>query len=294
MGRNQLFDYALARATGINSAIIENRSFRQRDELKTVLLAAQDYLLNTAPCLTVLEGGWDTTPAQLATWVTQARARFQLAETEPMLIVVDYLQLLNTGDIALDSSPNETPRISTIAVQLKQLARDYNVAVLALSDIIKSEQSDALKGHEFTLNAIRGSNRVAHAADVGMALYSEAGQQAGGKAAHDAWEMMQIKAGDSPYAADFKRALDDLIATHPLGGQGSVVHSRLELLKNRGGSGRGSQVLLYERAFHRFKGLSVFGQDTAEGRGDTEFEPAPARSFIAPVEELEPVTWCGQ
>jgi len=34
-------------------------------------------------------------------------------------------------------------------------------------------------------------------------------------------------------------------------------------------------VLLYERAYHRFKGLSVPGQDAAEGRGDPD-SPAPS------------------
>ena len=63
------------------------------------------------------------------------------------------------------------------------------------------------------------------------------------------------------------RGLDDLRHAHPAGGDSAAVYARLELLKNRGGRGRGSQVLLYERAYHRFKGLSVPGQDAAEGRG---------------------------
>ena len=46
-------------------------------------------------------------------------------------------------------------------------------------------------------------------------------------------------------------------------------------LKNRGGRGKGSQVLLYERAYHRFNGLSVPGQALAEGRGDPD-SPAPS------------------
>jgi hypothetical protein len=98
-------------------------------------------------------------------------------------------------------------------------------------------------------------------------LYSEASQADGGKAQLDPWELLGSKYQDSPRGGDFRRGLDDLAQAHPTGGPGAAVHSRLELLKNRGGRGRGSQVLLYERAFHRFLGLSIPGQDVAEGRG---------------------------
>lgn len=269
MGRGQLFDYALARRLGMNSAKVEARSFKNSEHTRRELAeAAREYLEQVAPWLTVIEGAWDTTAALLGTWAAQARARYELTPKAPVLIVVDYLQLLNTGNEKLDSGTEETPKISTVAVQLKQLARDTGAAVLALSDIIKSEQGDAIKsGKEFTLNAIRGSNRVAHAADTVFALYSEPAAIDGGKAMLSPWEMLAAKLGQNQKAAQFKRALDDTAHAHPTGGPGAVVHARLELLKNRGGRGRGSQILLYERSFHRFKGLSLAGQDDTEGRG---------------------------
>lgn len=269
MGRGQLFDYALARRLGLNSAKVEARAFQRTERDRAALAeAARDYLETIAPRLSVIEGDWNTTPAALNGWVAQARARFALAQAAPVLVVVDYLQLLNTGDDKLDSGgANETPKVSQVAVLLKQLARDSGAAILALSDVVKSEQSGALKGTEFTLNMLRGSNRIAHAADVVLALYSEAAAADGGKAASDPWDMLGQKFQDSPRARDFTRALDDLRHAHPTGGDAATVRARLELLKNRGGRGRGSQVLLYERAYHRFKGLSVPGQDAAEGRG---------------------------
>ena len=269
MGRGQLFDYALARRLGLNSAKVEARAFQRSERDRAALAeAARDYLETVAPRLSVIEGDWNTTPAALNGWVAQARARFALAAAAPVLVVVDYLQLLNTGDEKLDSGGvNETPKVSQIAVLLKQLARDSGAAVLALSDVVKSEQGAAMKGAEFSLNMLRGSNRIAHAADVVLALYSEAAQADGGKAASDPWDMLGQKFQDSPRARDFTRALDDLRHAHPTGGDAATVRARLELLKNRGGRGRGSQVLLYERAYHRFQGLSVPGQDAAEGRG---------------------------
>lgn len=277
MGRGQLFDYALARHIGMNSAKVEARNYRHseadRDRLAT---AALDYLDTVAPWLSVIEGDWGTTAAALNAWVVQARARYAITATAPVLVCVDYLQLLNTGDDKLDGGQaNETAKVSQVAVQLKQLARDTGAAVLALSDIIKSEQGAAIKGAEFTLNMLRGSNRIAHAADTVLALYSEAGKGDGGKADNDPWAMLAQKYQGSPNGREFARGLDDLRHAHPTGGPGAAVRARLELLKNRGGRGRGSQVLLYERAYHRFKGLSVPGQDAAEGRGDPD-SPAPS------------------
>lgn len=268
MGRPQLFDYALARQLGMNSAKVEARSYQHSERDRAQLaVAANDYLETVAPWLAVIEGDWGTTAAALNAWVVQARARYAITATAPVLVVIDYLQLLNTGDEKLDGGQaNETAKVSQVAVQLKQLARDSGAAVLALSDITKSEQGAAFQGREFTLNMLRGSNRIAHAADVVLALYSEAGQADGGKAQSDPWQMLADKFQDSPRARDFVRSLDDLRQAYPTGGESAAVYSRLELLKNRGGRGRGSQVLLYERAYHRFKGLSPTGQDAAEGR----------------------------
>jgi replicative DNA helicase len=269
MGRPQLFDYALSRHIGMNSAKVEARNYRHSEtERERLAAAALDYLDTVAPWLSVIEGDWGTTAAALNAWVVQARARYGITASAPVLICVDYLQLLNTGDEKLDSGQaNETAKVSQVAVQLKQLARDTGAAILALSDIIKSEQGAAIKGSEFTLNMLRGSNRIAHAADTVLALYSEAGKSDGGKADNDPWAMLASKYQDSPNGRDFARGLDDLRHAHPTGGPGASVRARLELLKNRGGRGRGSQVLLYERAYHRFQGLSVPGQDAAEGRG---------------------------
>lgn len=281
MGRGQLFDYALSRRLGMNSAKVEARSFQRTERDRAALAqAARDYLETVAPRLSVIEGDFHTTAAALNAWVAQARARFALAAAAPVLVVVDYLQLLNTGDEKLDSGgANETPKISQVAVQLKQLARDSGAAVLALSDVVKSEQGAAIKGAEFTLNMLRGSNRIAHAADVVLALYSEAAQADGGKAASDPWDMLAQKFQDSPRARDFTRALDDMRHANPTGGDAATVRARLELLKNRGGRGRGSQVLLYERAYHRFKGLSVPGQDAAEGRATPDDGGLASRGY---------------
>ena len=268
MGRGQLFDYALARAAGVNSARIEARQFR-RSEIDTQRLAAaaQDYLSSVGQYLSIVEGDYFLTPAKLAAWVTGARARYRLTPQAPVLLVVDYLQLLNTGLEELDSQQNETPRISQVAVQLKQLARQTGAAVLALSDINRAEQNNVTKANqEFTLSAFRGSNRIGHAADVALVLYSESATGDGGKAASGPWDLLGEKLKGNPRAVEFLRALETAKIEHQTGGPGAAVHARLELLKNRGGQGRGNQLLVYEKAFHRFQPVACSGQAAAEGR----------------------------
>jgi replicative DNA helicase len=268
MGRGQLFDYALARAAGVNSSVIEARHFRRSlAETNRLAAAAQDYLARVGPNLAVIEGDDTTTPAKLAAWVTGARARYKLTAEEPVLVVVDYLQLLNSGLEELDSQQNETPRISQVAVQLKQLARRTGAAVLALSDINRAEQNNVTKGNqEFTLSAFRGSNRIGHAADVALVLYSEAACEDGGKASSGPWDLLGDKLKGSPRAVEFLRELENAKFEHTTGGPAAAVHARLELLKHRGGQGRGNQLLIYQRAFHRFIAVTCAGQAAAEGR----------------------------
>ncbi len=197
MGRGQLFDYALARHIGMNSSKVEARNFRHSaTEHAQLEAAALDYLDTVAPWLSVIEGDWETTAGLLKAWVVQARARYGITATAPVLLCVDYLQLLNTGNEKLDGGgqENETAKVSQLAVQVKQLARDTGAAVLALSDITKTAQEMVLMGKEFNLGMLRGSNRLAHAADTVLALYSEAGKGEGGKADNDPWQMLASKA----------------------------------------------------------------------------------------------------
>jgi replicative DNA helicase len=268
MGRPQLFDYALARAAGVNSAVVEARTYRRSAGDRELLAASADqYLTNTGSYLSVIEGDYFTTTAKLATWVVQARIRHGLAPDAPVLVVVDYLQLMNTGIEALDNGPQEILRLNQISVQLKQLARITGAAVLALSDITKEAQEAVFKGQGMTLNAPRGTNRIAHSADSVWALYSEPSVEDGGKAKVDPWAMMAAGMAGNARAVTAQRALDDARKRHRPGGSGAAVYSRLELLKNRGGQGKGSQLLMYERAFHRFQPVDIAGQAIAEGRG---------------------------
>lgn len=262
MGRGELFDRALARAAGVDSAWIEQR----RVDEDTLGAALDRYLTDTAPFLAVEEGDYHTTPDRMAAWVHDARRRYGLAREQPVLVVVDYLQLLQSGDETVDSQPGETVRVSEVAVRLKRLARDTNAAVLALSDVNREEAKTATKSAEITLSALRGSARIGHAADVVVALHTEPAAGDGGKAKLDPWQALSAKLKDTDRATAFLRALEDARIRHRQGGKAAQVYGYLELLKNRGGRGRGIVPVLYQKAFHRFLPGPQDGLDEMEGR----------------------------
>lgn len=268
MSEEEIFVNSLARIGTINSAKIMSPYEDIKEKvMDQVGEAAEQYFDRAGKYLYTIEGDHSTSPARIASIVSMVRAQHNMTRDKPLLVVVDYLQLLSTGVEALDFNSNETPKISDLAVKTKQLARDNNVAVLAISDVTKDEQGNVNKSKEYTLNSTRGSNRIAHAADVVMALYSETSKEQGGKAKTGPWEMYADKVRSSENATDFLESMQQVEKEIETGGDGATVLSRLELLKNRAGQGRGSQFMLYHRAYHKFEEVEIEGQEKAEGRG---------------------------
>jgi len=74
------------------------------------------------------------------------------------------------------------------------------------------------------------------------------------------------KVGTSEMTQDFLKSVSQAKKSIKTGGDGATVYARMELLKNRGGQGRGSQLLLYHRSYHSFEPVTLTGQEKAEGR----------------------------
>jgi replicative DNA helicase len=267
MGRDQLFAYSIARHGNINSAKIETANPEIRKQIEPKLVEnIQHYFETTGRYLFCIEGKYDTSPAIIEIAISIVRAHMGLERTDPVLVVIDYLQLLSTGNDILDHGQNETHKISELAVKVKQLARDCNVAVLAISDVTKKEQEGTWSNKELSLNSPRGSNRIAHASDCVLALYSEPAQNQGGKADTDPWDVLITKFKDDNNSREFVERLVEKKETTELGGDGATVFSRLEIIKNRGGQGRGNQIMLYHRAYHKFEPVEIEGHAQAERR----------------------------
>lgn len=97
-----------------------------------------------------------------------ARAR-RLKRTVGLdLIVVDYLQLVTTGDLY---GSNRVQEVSAITMGLKALAKELNVPVIALSQL--SRQVENREDKRPQLSDLRESGSIEQDADIVMFVYRE-------------------------------------------------------------------------------------------------------------------------
>jgi len=261
MSSEQLMTAGISRAGKINSALIEKRAWNNYDEtgkdefIKSRLLkAAANYGNSVGEHLSIVEAGPDTTAAVISGLVRNFRFSKNLPEDVPVLVVIDYMQLVPSGDEKLDNGLNETFRMNKVAVQLKQLARDNNVAVIAISDITKAAYSDAIKSGNLNMSALRESFKIAHAADVVMLLQTGRVEKAlTNKRGESVEKIDQLELLQRSYADTLNKqvALSNVRSSYPLDDSQKACYARLSVLKNRSGMS-GDVLFVYEKAIHRF------------------------------------------
>jgi replicative DNA helicase len=267
MGRQQLWVNALSRLAGLNSGLIESKQWDDPDYSNAqwlkqqVAQAIRAYDQQIAEHLTILEAGPEVTVAHLKGVIAQVRRTANLHKNAPVLVVVDYLQLMCCGDEKLDSGANEVLRVSKVATGLKQLARDTNTAVVAISDINKAAYQEALRTGMLDMGALRDSFKIAHAADCIMLLQTGKAQR-GNDQPKDQVDLLEER-----YAGNHLklRQLQDVRDRFPLNERAKATYARLSLLKNRGGI-TAEPMFVYEKAYHRFIPVDL------DLGGDNEFE----------------------
>jgi replicative DNA helicase len=158
MSADQLVQRMLAMESGVDSARLAFGSHSERDERKiTQALGALSDLniyFDDAGMLTVAE--------------MRAKARRLQLERGLDLVVVDYLQLMQSG---LRSNENRTQEVSYISRALKQLARDLDVPVIACSQLSRAAE---VRAHNVPqLSDLRESGSIEQDADVVMFIYRE-------------------------------------------------------------------------------------------------------------------------
>jgi replicative DNA helicase len=107
----------------------------------------------------------DDTPG-ISIMELRTKARRAMGHTEIGVIVVDYLQLMRTGE----EEENRVQEIATITRNLKSLARELNVVVVALSQLSRAA-GDA--GHEPKLSTLRESGSIEQDSDVVIMLWRD-------------------------------------------------------------------------------------------------------------------------
>lgn len=100
----------------------------------------------------------------------RAKARLLKLRHKIALIAVDYLQLMETGEGRREESRQQ--EISQISRGLKQLARELDVPVIALSQLSRAVESR--DGNRPRLSDLRESGSIEQDADMVLMLYREA------------------------------------------------------------------------------------------------------------------------
>ncbi len=157
MSDEQLVQRLLSAETGIDSQRL--RLGQIRDEEWPVFIQATSLLADTSMFL-------DDTPA-ISAMELRTKARRLEAEHGLDMLIVDYMQLMR-GDVR---SENRQQEISYISRSLKELARELNIPVVALSQLSRAVESRHDKRP--MLSDLRESGSIEQDADVVMFVYRD-------------------------------------------------------------------------------------------------------------------------
>jgi replicative DNA helicase len=157
MAAEQLVQRMLAMESGVDSARLAFGQHSDRDERKISqalgVLSDLSIYFDDSAMLTVAE--------------MRAKARRLQLERGLDLVVVDYLQLMQSGT----RNENRVQEVSYVSRSLKQLARDLDAPVVACSQL--SRASEVRASNVPQLSDLRESGSIEQDADVVMFIYRE-------------------------------------------------------------------------------------------------------------------------
>ena len=159
MSKEQLVLRLLSSVSGIDS-----------QRLRTGFLEELDFA-HIAPAMNALSEApiyIDDTP-NISTMELRTKARRLQAEVGLDLVIVDYLQLMQSSSTTKDA--NRVQEVAEISRGLKALARELKVPVIALSQL--SRQPEMRESKEPRLSDLRESGSIEQDADLVMFLYRE-------------------------------------------------------------------------------------------------------------------------
>ena len=169
-GRPVLFFSLEMGATELTQRIISAEAQVESDRLRTGKLTDNDWskIVHATGRLDI-PLYIDDTPQITVVQIRQKIRRVEATEAlKPALVVVDYLQLMGTGKTSTESRQVE---ISEISRNLKLLAREFNVPVVALSQLSRNLEQRADKRPQ--LSDLRESGAIEQDADTVMFLFRE-------------------------------------------------------------------------------------------------------------------------
>lgn len=159
MSKEQLTYRLLTHETTIDSARLKTGNLYQNDWFQ---------LNNIIQNLSTLPLFIDDTPNLSIQDIKLKIKKIVFEQTQLGLIVIDYLQLMQSSNFSL---LNRTQELSQITRSLKNLAREFKVPVLALSQLSRNVESRPNKRP--ILSDLRESGSIEQDADLVLMLYRE-------------------------------------------------------------------------------------------------------------------------
>ena len=163
MTKEQLTNRILSAEAGIDSQVFRTGALRSED---WEYLALATEKLHDAPIY------MDDTSGIT---ITEMKAKIRRVNQDPTrpnvgLIVIDYLQLMTTGQ----RSENRVQEISSITRNLKIMAKEMNVPIIALSQLSRAvEKQGNNSSHRPQLSDLRDSGSIEQDADCVLFLYRD-------------------------------------------------------------------------------------------------------------------------
>jgi replicative DNA helicase len=158
----------------------------------------------------------DDTPS-LSIFDLRAKARRLASQHGIKLIIVDYLQLMTAGGNAGKGAGNREQEISTISRNLKALAKELSVPVIALSQLSRAVETRSTTSKRPLLSDLRESGAIEQDADIVSFIYRP--------------EYYKIDEWDDDEATPTQGQAEFIIAKHR---NGSLENIRLKFIGNLG------------------------------------------------------------
>jgi len=157
---------SLARLSSVDSRVIW-KGRTGTDTWAKVAKAAEEYLQGAGPCLTIIEAGRKDTVEAIRAAALMARRK---AGDKPVLLILDYLQIIPAGKDAPDTLRE---RIDWNLTELRRLSRDLKSPVL----VVSSQNREAYKENKPpTLAALKESGGIEYSADGVICLWRDKGE----------------------------------------------------------------------------------------------------------------------
>lgn len=157
MSKEQLITRILCTVTGMNSRTLRSGTLHT-DQWQTI----SDAIARLTEAPIYIDDSSNVTPAEL-----RAKTRRLKAEQKDLgLIIIDYIQLMETGN-----SENRAQEVSKISRSMKQLARELDVPVVALSQLNRGVEQRQNKRP--MLSDLRESGAIEQDADIVLFLYRD-------------------------------------------------------------------------------------------------------------------------